>query len=87
MKFGSATSVRAKQSLQSELPPKLAGWAFALALTFVITASFAHAQTFTTLYTFKGGANGEQPGNFLVIDTKGNLYGTTQAGGVALCSS
>jgi uncharacterized repeat protein (TIGR03803 family) len=86
MKFGSATSVRAKQSLQSELPPKLAGWAFAIALTFVITASFAHAQTFTTLYTFKGGANGEQPGNFLVIDTKGNLYGTTQAGGKGNCS-
>jgi uncharacterized repeat protein (TIGR03803 family) len=44
----------------------------------------AQAQTLKTLYAFTGGADGANPyfGD-LVLDAKGNLYGTTLAGGAA----
>jgi uncharacterized repeat protein (TIGR03803 family) len=35
----------------------------------------------TTLYTFKGGSDGEYPYAGLFRDARGNLYGTTEAGG------
>jgi uncharacterized repeat protein (TIGR03803 family) len=38
---------------------------------------------FTTLYTFMGGVDGGQPYSGLVLDSAGNLYGTTTVGGVA----
>jgi len=37
--------------------------------------------TATVLYSFTGGADGSEPGAGLVIDKKGNLYGTTPEGG------
>ena len=37
--------------------------------------------TFTTLYTFPGGASGEAPAGSLVLDKSGNLYGATSFGG------
>jgi uncharacterized repeat protein (TIGR03803 family) len=37
----------------------------------------AQAQTFSTLYTFTGGADGGHPYASLLRDSKGNLYGTT----------
>jgi uncharacterized repeat protein (TIGR03803 family) len=37
--------------------------------------------TITTLYSFTGGADGSQPFSGLVLDSKGNLYGTTEVGG------
>ncbi|MFZ0684142.1 MAG: choice-of-anchor tandem repeat GloVer-containing protein [Terriglobales bacterium] len=48
------------------------------------TPPWAQGQKLTTLYSFKGGADGGSPyfGD-LVLDAKGNLYGTTLAGGVA----
>ncbi len=36
----------------------------------------------TVLYTFTGGADGAQPQSGLVMDTAGNLYGTTVYGGI-----
>ena len=36
---------------------------------------------FTLLYNFKGGSDGSFPGPGLVLDAKGNLYGTTFIGG------
>ncbi len=36
----------------------------------------------TVLYTFTGGADGAQPQGGLVMDTAGNLYGTTVDGGI-----
>jgi len=39
----------------------------------------AHAQTFTVLHEFTGGADGSRPGTNLVMDGRGNLYGTTAA--------
>jgi len=45
-----------------------------------ITAQPAQAGTFTVLYSFHG-AKGEYPLAGLIIDSEGNLYGTTQNGG------
>lgn len=62
--------------------------AVVLIATMVVTPA-AQAQTFTTLYSFKGLPDGGFP-NGLVLDTAGNLYGTTQAGGAHIrgrCSS
>lgn len=41
------------------------------------------AGTETVLYSFSGGADGENPEAGLVRDTKGNLYGTTAYGGAS----
>jgi hypothetical protein len=35
----------------------------------------------TTLYTFTGSTDGSQPASGLVLDSAGNIYGTTSAGG------
>jgi len=46
-------------------------------------APSAQAHTFKILYTFTGGADGNGPGwARLIADKAGNLYGTTQNGGV-----
>ena len=39
----------------------------------------------TLLYSFKGGTDGSGPISNLVLDAKGNLYGTTSEGGSAKC--
>src|SRR5437763_9165981 len=39
------------------------------------------AGTETVLYRFAGGNDGEHPGANLLLDSSGNLYGTTQGGG------
>ena len=53
-----------------------------LSALLVAPAELAYAQTLTTLYSFTGDADGGNPyfGD-LVLDAKGNLYGTTFAGG------
>ena len=58
-------------------------WAFAVALMVGVTASApcAHGQTFTVLYAFAGGTDGQSPAAGLVRDPAGNLYGTTAYGG------
>jgi uncharacterized repeat protein (TIGR03803 family) len=43
----------------------------------------AHAQTFTTLYSFNFPPDGGQPHSSLVLDSSGNLYGTTYEGGAS----
>jgi uncharacterized repeat protein (TIGR03803 family) len=56
-----------------------------LALVFLswLTAASqtASAQTFSVMYTFQGGSDGANPVAGLIIDSAGNLYGTTQHGG------
>ena len=42
-----------------------------------------HAQTFSVLYEFEGGTDGQNPQAGLVRDGSGNLYGTTQFGGTS----
>ena len=48
-------------------------------------ATSAFAQTFTVLYSFTGGADGANPSEGLVLDSAGNLYGTTYDGGTGNC--
>jgi len=50
-------------------------------LIVLVLAALAQAQTFTTLYSFTGGADGGQPVAGVIQDKAGNLYGTTEYGG------
>ena len=43
----------------------------------VLTAQPAQAQTYSVLYSFNGGKRGKWPSAGLILDRKGNLYGTT----------
>ena len=55
----------------------------AVAILLIVTASqLAEGQTFSTLHSFSG-LDGEMPTAGLTMDGVGNLYGTTQYGGVA----
>jgi uncharacterized repeat protein (TIGR03803 family) len=57
----------------------------AVAIVFVFTAAltqFAQAQTYTMLHSFSDHPDGANPFGGLTIDQAGNLYGTTESGGV-----
>jgi uncharacterized repeat protein (TIGR03803 family) len=54
-------------------------------LLYCVVATASFAQTFTTLYSFSGGADGGNPSEGLAVDSVGNLYGTTQDGGTGSC--
>ena len=57
--------------------------ALALLAALVVTAAqLARAQTETVLYSFNGPPDGEQPLASLIVDARGNLYGTTNGGGL-----
>ncbi|MGA8491483.1 MAG: choice-of-anchor tandem repeat GloVer-containing protein [Terriglobales bacterium] len=47
----------------------------------VLTAQSAQAQTYKVLHTFKFGEGGIGPYGGVILDAKGNLYGTTGGGG------
>ncbi|MFZ0707268.1 MAG: hypothetical protein WAM71_16840, partial [Candidatus Korobacteraceae bacterium] len=50
----------------------------------LLTLCFAvalYSQTFQPIYTFTCGSDGASPRGGLIADSRGNLYGTTQAGG------
>jgi uncharacterized repeat protein (TIGR03803 family) len=48
----------------------------------VLATQTAHAQTYSVLYSFKGGTDGANPyGSPLLRDSNGNLWGTTPYGG------
>lgn len=53
--------------------------------TIMVGVPAAQAQTFTTLYTFKGQADGGTPEGVLSMDQAGNLYGTVSTGGNQTC--
>ncbi len=57
--------------------------ALATFLFITVSAPSGKAQTFSTLYSFTGGADGANPHSDLVRDSAGNLYGTTLAGGTS----
>jgi uncharacterized repeat protein (TIGR03803 family) len=60
----------------------------ALTLLFVCLLCRAQAQTFTTLYNFTGGQDGNTPSGQVTFDAKGNIYGATIfGGGMTLCGS
>ncbi len=48
----------------------------------VLATQSVNAQTYSVLYSFKGGADGQVPMGSLIRDAAGNLYGTTFTGGV-----
>ena len=53
---------------------------------FEMTRNSEGIWTESVIYSFTGGADGGQPSAGLVLDTAGNLYGTTNFGGSANCS-
>jgi uncharacterized repeat protein (TIGR03803 family) len=55
---------------------------FASILLFALTSvQFLSAQSHIVLYSFAGGTDGSGPYSNLILDNRGNLYGTTPAGG------
>jgi len=48
-----------------------------------IVFKVTQTKTETLLYSFTGGADGGQPDSGVIVDAKGNLYGTTVYGGAA----
>ena len=54
--------------------------AIMLGLTAIVATRTAHAQTYTIIHNFMGGADGDEPNYGLTIDASGNLYGTTFGG-------
>ena len=64
-------------------------WGFAsaaltpfVAMTMLVIGASAVSTT-TVIYSFSGGADGEYLDTDLVVDTAGNLYGTTSGGGTS----
>jgi len=55
-------------------------WGCSLALLMLLPLNAAHAR-FKVLHAFASGSDGDQPIAGLLIDSSGNLYGTTQDGG------
>ncbi len=53
-----------------------------LALVLIAARPPAQAQTETVLYNFTGGSDGGSPQSRLTFDSAGNLYGTTNSGGL-----
>jgi uncharacterized repeat protein (TIGR03803 family) len=53
----------------------------AVLATFLLASAIASAQTGTVLYSFNGTTDGKTPYGGVVLDSAGNLYGTTFEGG------
>lgn len=66
--------------------PNLYGATAVIFLLSCTVATAAFAQSFKVLYSFSGGADGGNPSEGLVLDSKGNLYGTTSYGGNGNCT-
>jgi uncharacterized repeat protein (TIGR03803 family) len=56
---------------------------FAVVLGAIIALPRAQAQTFNVVYNFTGGSDGGYPLDGLTLDSAGNLYATTNSGGVS----
>lgn len=55
---------------------------FSCVLSFAVGVTVARAQTYSVLYSFQcGPGDGANPGSKMAVDSAGNLYGTTGAGG------
>jgi len=77
---------RQKRSLGMRARTSAAALCIAVTLAEVLLATGPlHAQTYQyrLLYSFTGGSDGSQPMARLVVDARGNVYGTTPVGGVA----
>jgi hypothetical protein len=60
--------------------------AVALSMRPVFSSGASPASKEKILYSFAGGSDGESPVSDLTLDSAGNLYGTTQAGGGTACT-
>jgi uncharacterized repeat protein (TIGR03803 family) len=78
----SAGKNRTKPSTTQSIASGIPGCAIVVIFAALAIAP-AQAQTFTVLYTFTNEAQGWQPDAAPILDTAGNLYGTTQYGGTA----
>jgi uncharacterized repeat protein (TIGR03803 family) len=58
-----------------------------LSACIVAFSGIADAQTYSVIYRFRGGTDGQAPFGGLIQDSAGNLYGTTEAGGATNCGS
>jgi len=58
-----------------------------LAMTVALAAPSVHAQTYSVIYNFAGGADGDTPIGGVTVDAAGSLYGTTSAGGRRGCGN
>jgi uncharacterized repeat protein (TIGR03803 family) len=56
-------------------------------LAMLMLGTLVQGQTFTTLYRFDGGKDGDAPFAGVILDGSGNLYGTTLYGGDLNCFS
>jgi uncharacterized repeat protein (TIGR03803 family) len=54
-------------------------------LAFAAVAPLAQAQTFTVIHKFTGPPDGGFPNGGVIVDSKGNIYGTTSEGGTGSC--
>jgi uncharacterized repeat protein (TIGR03803 family) len=54
-----------------------------LAVLLLALTPLAHGGTETVLHNFGSGSDGKYPSSALIVDSAGNLYGTTSAGGSA----
>ncbi len=59
----------------------------ALLLPALILLTSAHAQTYSLLYSFTGSTDGGNPQGKMILDSSGNLFGTTVQGGDLSCGS
>ena len=57
------------------------GGAAGAGVVFKLTPQASGTWTEKILYTFKGGADGSQPATGVILDKRGNVYGTTWRGG------
>src|ERR1700691_721979 len=72
-------------SRKSNRAMSMQNWALRACGVFLLwaaTAALLPAQTYTVLYTFRGGGDGANPGSAVVQGTNGNFYGVIQNGGV-----
>lgn len=58
----------------------MAVWTCSIVATIPANPAFA-AYTFSSLYPFQGGSDGQAPDSAVVFDSAGNVYGTTEDGG------
>ena len=88
MNVGSTTVAieRVASSARSKSWNKQQPFAHSLAIAFLLALTLSatqptRAQTFTVLHPFTGSPDGAVPYGGVVMDAKGNLYGTTEEGG------
>ncbi len=67
--------------LRTNTDPKRSAWLFSILVLLVVVPSAGFAQTETVLHAFSGTDGANPKFANLLIDTKGNLYGTTPSGG------